>query len=76
MILLLRRIKNTQNINPRVSNTSNSKTILLSKWAIVVIKNQALLKKQEAKGILSSLGIKTTLLSDIWSWMELWKWMK
>ena len=76
MILLLRRIKNTENINPRVSNTSNSKTILLSKWAIVVIKNQDLLKKQEAKGILSSLGIKTTLLSDIWFWMQLWKWMK
>ena len=31
-----------------------------------MIKNQDLLKKQEAKGILSSLGIKTTLLSDIW----------
>ena len=76
MILLLRRIKNTENINPRVSNTSNSKTILLSKWAIVVIKNQDLLKKQEAKGILSSLGIKTTLLNDIWFWMQLWKWMK
>ena len=76
MILLLRRIKNTENINPKVSNTSNSKTILLSKWAIVVIKNQDLLKKQEAKGILSSLGIKTTLLSDIWFWMQLWKWMK
>ena len=53
--------KNTENINPRVSKTSNGKTMLLSKCAIYGSKKSRFIKKQEASGILSSLGLKTPL---------------
>ena len=53
--------KNTENINPRVSNTNNGKTMVLSKCAICDIKNSRYIKNQEAKGLLSNLGIKTSL---------------
>ena len=53
--------KDTENINPRVSNTSNGKTMILSKCAICGSKKSRFIKKQEAKGLLSNLGIKTPL---------------
>ena len=53
--------KDTENINPRVSNTSDSKTSLLSKCAKWGSKKSRFIKNQEAKGILSNLGIKTPL---------------
>ena len=48
----------TKNINPQVSSTSNGKLMMLSKCAICGSKKPKFNKKQEAKGILSSLGIK------------------
>ena len=57
----LKRRKNTENINPRVSTTSNGKIILLSKCAICNSKKSRFIKNQEAKGLLSNLGIKTPL---------------
>ena len=53
--------KYTKNINPQVSSTSNGKLMILSKCAICDSKKSKFIKKQEVKGILSSLGIKTTL---------------
>ena len=53
--------KNTENINPRVSKTSNGKKMLLSKCAVCGSKRSRFIKKQEASGILSSLGLKTPL---------------
>ena len=53
--------KDTENINPRVSNNSNGKTILLSKYAKCGSKNSRFIKNQEAKGLLSNLGIRTLL---------------
>ena len=53
--------KNIENINPRVSKTSNSKTMILSKCAICGSKRSRFTKKQEANGILSNLGLKTPL---------------
>ena len=53
--------KNTENINPVVSKTSNGKTMILSKCAICGRKKSRFIKKQEAKGILTSLGFKTGL---------------
>ena len=50
--------KNTKNINLVVSNTSNLKT-RISKCAICGAKKSKLIKKQEANGILSSLGFET-----------------
>ena len=62
--------KYTENINPRVSSTSNGKVIILSKCAIFNSKKSKFINKQEAKGLLSKLGIKTplskiTILGDI-----------
>ena len=53
--------KYTKNINPQFSSTSNGKLMILSKCAICGSKKSKFIKKQEAKGILSSLGIKTPL---------------
>ena len=71
--------KDTENINPRVSNTSNGKTMILSKNAICGSKKSQFIKNQEEKGLLSNLGLKTllsevTILSDILFWSM--KWMK
>ena len=51
--------KNTENINSRVSNTSNGRTMILSKCAICGSKKSRFIKNQEAKGLLSNLGIRT-----------------
>ena len=53
--------KDTENINPRVSNTSNGKTMLLSKCAKCGSKKSRFIKNQEAKGLLSNLSIRTPL---------------
>ena len=53
--------KHTKNIDSQVSSTSNGKFMILSKCAICGSKNSKFIKKQESKGILSSLGIKTPL---------------
>ena len=51
--------KDTENINPGVSKTSNGRTIVLSKCATCGSKKSRFIKNQEAKGWLSKLGIKT-----------------
>ena len=53
--------KYTKNINPQVSSTSNGKMMILSKCAICNSKKSKFINKQEAKGLLSNLGIKTPL---------------
>ena len=53
--------KNAKNINPKISVTSNGKTMILSNCAICGSKKSKSIKKQKANGLLSSLGIKTPL---------------
>ena len=53
--------KNTENINPKVSKTTNGKTMVLSKCAIYGSKKSKFIKEQQAKGLLSNLGIRTPL---------------
>ena len=53
--------KDTENINRRVSNKSNGKTMILSKCAICGSKKSRFIKNQEAKGLLINLGIRTPL---------------
>ena len=53
--------KNKENINPRVLETNNGKTMLLYKCAICGTKKLKFMQEQEAKGILSNLGPKTPL---------------
>ena len=62
--------KDTENINPKVSKTSNNRIMVLSKCAICGSKKSRFIKNQEGKRLLSNLGIKTQLskvpiLSDI-----------
>ena len=51
----------TENINPRVLNKSNGKTMLLSRRAKCGGKKSRFIKHQEAKGLLSNLSIRTPL---------------
>ena len=53
--------KNTESMNPRVSKTTNGKTMMLSKCAICGSKKSKFIKKQQARGLLSNLGIRTPL---------------
>ena len=62
--------KNTENINPKVSNTSNAKIMILSKFPICGSKKLRFIKNQEAKEILNNFGLKiplnnVPLLADI-----------
>ena len=45
--------KDTENINPRVSNTSNGRTMIFSKCTICGSKKSRFILNQEAKGLLS-----------------------
>ena len=51
--------KDTEIINPRVSNTSNSRIMILSKCTICGSKKSRFIKNPEAKGLLSNLGIRS-----------------
>ena len=51
--------RNTESIDPNVSATSNGRTMILSKCAICGSRKSKFIKKQEAKGLLSNLGIRT-----------------
>ena len=53
--------KDTENINPKVSKTCNNRIMVLSKCTICGSKKSRFIKNQEAKGLLSILGIKTPL---------------
>ena len=53
--------KDTENVNSRVSKTSNNWTTMLSKCAKCGSK-KSWIKNQEAKGLLSNLGITTPLI--------------
>ena len=57
----LKRRKDTENINPRVSKASNSRTMELSKGAICDSKKSRLIKNQEVKRLLNNLGVKIPL---------------
>ena len=50
--------KYTNNIDPQVSSTRNGRLMILSKCAICNSKKSKFIKEQEAKGLLSKLGIK------------------
>ena len=53
--------KNTKNINPKIWSSSNDKAMILSKYAICGSKKSRFIRNQEAKGLLSNLGIRTPL---------------
>ena len=53
--------KYTERINPKVSKTTNGKTMIFSKCAICGSKKSKFIKEQQAKGLLSNLSIRTPL---------------
>ena len=53
--------KNTESINPKVSKTTNGKTMILSKCTICGSKKSKFIKEQQAKGLVSNLGFRTSL---------------
>ena len=53
--------KDTENINPRVSKTSNNRAMILSKCAKCESKKSRFIKNKEAKGLLTNLGNRTPL---------------
>ena len=53
--------KNTESINTKVSKTTNGKAMILSTCAICGSTKSKFIKEQEAKGLLSNLGLRTPL---------------
>ena len=53
--------KDTENINRKVSSSSKSKTLILSKCAMCGGKKSRFIKNQDANGLLSNLGLKAPL---------------
>ena len=52
---------NTDNIDPKMFKTKNNRLIMQSKCSVCKNKKSRFVKEQEAKGLLSNLGIKTSL---------------
>ena len=53
--------KDTENIDAKVDRTKNNRLVMPSKFSVCGIKKSRFVKEQEAKGLLSNLGIKTPL---------------
>ena len=53
--------KNTEKKNPKIARTKYGRIMLLSKFSVCDSKKSKCIKKQEASGLLSTLGIKTPL---------------
>ena len=52
---------NTENIDPKMFKTENYRLLMQSKCSVCKNKKSRFIKEQEAKGLLSQLGIKTPL---------------
>ena len=49
----------SENIDPKIFRTKNNRLIMQSKCPVCGIKKSRFVKEQEAKSLLSNLGIKT-----------------
>ena len=61
MTYCVKRRKYTENIDPKMFRTKNNRLIMQSKCSVCGIKKSRFVKEQEAKVLLSNLGIKTPL---------------
>ena len=52
---------NTDNIDPKMFRTKNNRLLMQSKCSVCKNKKSRFVKEQNAKGLLSNLGIKTPL---------------
>ena len=57
--------KNTESKNSKVVKTNNEKMMLLLNCVVFNGKKEKFIKKQEATGILSNLGLQVPFLSDL-----------
>ena len=53
--------KDTENIDPKMVKTKNNRLVMQSKCSACGIKKSRFVKEQEAKDLLSNLGITTPL---------------
>ena len=53
--------EDTKNIDPKMVRTKNNRLIMQAKCPVCGIKKSRFVKEQEAKGLLSTLGIKIPL---------------
>ena len=53
--------KDTENIDPKIVRTKNNRLVIQSKCSVCGIKKSRFVKEEEAKGLLSNLGIITPL---------------
>ena len=53
--------KDTENIDPKIVRPKNNRLVMQSKCSICGIRKSRFVKEQEAKGLLSNLGIRTPL---------------
>ena len=51
----------TENIDPKLSGSSNGRAVIILKCAICSSKKSRFIKNHEAKGLLSKLGLRTPL---------------
>ena len=61
MTYCLKCKKDTESVDSKMLKTKNGKTMLSSICAVCVRKKSRFAKEQEAKGLLSRLGLKTPL---------------
>ena len=54
--------KDTENINLKIVRTKNNRLVMQPKCSACGMKKSKFVKEQEAKGLLSNLGIKTPLI--------------
>ena len=52
---------NTDNIDPKMFRTKNNRLLMQSKCSVCGTKKSRFVKEQDAKGLLSNVGIKTPL---------------
>ena len=57
----LKSRRDTENIDPKMVRTKNNRLVMQSKCSVCGIKKSRLVKEQEAKDLLSNIGIKTPL---------------
>ena len=53
--------KDTENIDPKIVTTKNNRSLMQTECSDCRNKKSRFVKEQEAKGLLSNLGIKTPL---------------
>ena len=53
--------KDTENIDPKMFGKKNNRKVMQSKCSVCRIKKSRFVNEQEAKGLLSNLGIRTPL---------------